>query len=78
MLDVVLYGFDGCGLLILQERSFPNLRELASFFASPDGFDWEWAEVEDAAIADSRQIVHYSADALRSMIMSSCREPSFN
>jgi hypothetical protein len=78
MLDVVLYGHDACGLLTLRERSFANLRELATFLATPDGSDWEWAEVENAGVPDSRQIVHYSADSLRNMIVSPCRVPSLN
>jgi hypothetical protein len=78
MLDVVLYGFDGRGLLTLQEQPFASLQELATFFASPDSSRWQWAEVEISAEPGHRQIVHYSADALRGMIVDSSRTPSLN
>jgi hypothetical protein len=78
MLDVVLYGYDGRRLLTLQERSFESLQELASFFHSPGASRWKWAEVEISTDPDRREIIHYSADALRGMIVASSLCPSMN
>jgi hypothetical protein len=78
MLDVVLYGYDGRGRLTLQEKSFANLNDLARYFDSPNGARWKWAEVDISTDPDQPQIVHYSASALRGMVVASCRVPSYN
>jgi hypothetical protein len=78
MLDVILYGYDAQGRLTLQERCFASLRELSSYFSSPKATRWQWAELEISAEDGQTQVVHYSADALRGMIVASCLQPSLN
>jgi hypothetical protein len=68
MLDVVLYGHDRQGLLILKERRFRSMKALAAFFRTPKASHWEWAEVDISADHNHSQMVKYTADELRSIV----------
>lgn len=62
----------------MEERCFSDLRQLASFLASTEAQHWRWAEVEIVDASGQKEFAHYSADALRSMIVASSRNPSCN
>jgi hypothetical protein len=78
MIDVILYGKDAKGRLTLRECRFGCLRELSSYLSSPKAARWEWAEIETSTEPGQKQIVHYTADSLRKLVMSSSRTPSIN
>jgi hypothetical protein len=77
-MQVVLYRRNRLGRLILQGRSFANLRKLQEFFASRAASRWQWAEVDISADPAFSQVIHYTADDLRAMVIASSREPSAN
>jgi hypothetical protein len=78
MLDVVLYGYDNRDRLIARELPCADLRELATFFSSPKAARWRWAEVDIPAVQGYPRTVHYSADALRKLIVGANLSPSAN
>ena len=75
MIDAVIYGYDGRGRLILEERAFAELLDLAWYMCTPEAARWQWAEVVDLTVVGTPQLLSYPAGTLRAMAMMASSQP---
>jgi hypothetical protein len=68
MLHVMLRRDGPSGLELMKTRSFASLGDLARFFMSPDGGEWDSAEILQGTPETVGWV--YSAEALREMAAS--------
>jgi hypothetical protein len=65
MLHVMLRQVGPSGLKSMKSRSFASLGDLAQFFLSPDGDEWDSAEILQGPPETVGRV--YSAETLREM-----------
>jgi hypothetical protein len=71
MLHVMLREYGPTGLKVMKSRSFASLGDLAHFFTSPDGDEWDSAEILQGPPETVGRV--YSAETLREMAASGDR-----
>jgi hypothetical protein len=67
MLDAILYAIDDRGRIVLHERRFGSLDDVALFFASDEAGPWDWVELHECRPGGGPPCRRYSAEQMRAL-----------